>query len=142
MLGKQPLIPSATLSYLSGLDLLPQLASQVDCLPKHVAIILACSEPVPFRCAPQKVSFDGICGSRVETKTCSRNPFDAPFQLALSDFLCLPESRSAAAHNLPLANELGTEFGSIEREVDIEVHPVKGSLRGIHALEILLEVLP
>jgi hypothetical protein len=40
-----------------------------------------------------------------------------------------------------LANELGVEFGAVEGEVDIEVHAVESTLRRVHALKVLLEVL-
>lgn len=51
------------------------------------------------------------------------------------------ESRSAAAHHFALAHQLCVEFGSIKCEVDVEIYTVKGSLGGIHSLEILLEIL-
>ena len=53
----------------------------------------------------------------------------------------LSETRSAATHDLPLADEFGTELGPVQRQVDIEVDSVEGSLGGVHALEVLLEVL-
>lgn len=55
--------------------------------------------------------------------------------------LLLPESRSAATHDLALADELGVEFGAVEREVNVKVDAVKSALRGIHAFKILFEVL-
>jgi hypothetical protein len=53
----------------------------------------------------------------------------------------LSESRCAAAHDLALAHQLGVEFGPVQREVDVEVDAVECALRGVHALEVLLEVL-
>ena len=53
----------------------------------------------------------------------------------------LSESRCAAAHDLALAHQLGVELGAVEREVDVEVDAVEGALWGVHALEVLLEVL-
>ena len=55
---------------------------------------------------------------------------------------CLSEASSAAAHDLALADELGVEFGSVEREVNVKVDAVESTLRGIHAFEVLFEVLP
>ena len=40
-----------------------------------------------------------------------------------------------------MANKLGVEFGAVESEVDVEVDAVEGALWGVHALEVLLEVL-
>jgi hypothetical protein len=40
-----------------------------------------------------------------------------------------------------LANELGVELGTVESKVDVEVHSVESTLRSIHALKVLLEVL-
>jgi hypothetical protein len=53
----------------------------------------------------------------------------------------LPEPCSAAAHDLALANELSVKFGTVKREVDVEVHAVEGALGSVHALKVLLEVL-
>ncbi len=53
----------------------------------------------------------------------------------------LSESCTAAAHNLALADQLGAELGPIKRQVDVEVHTVKGTLRCVHALKVLLQVL-
>jgi len=53
----------------------------------------------------------------------------------------LSEASSAAAHDLALADELGIEFGSVEREVDIKVDAVESTLRGIHAFKVFFEVL-
>ena len=61
--------------------------------------------------------------------------------LALSGDGCLSESGGAATHDLALANELGVEFGTVEGQVDVEVDAVEGSLRRVHAFEILFEVL-
>lgn len=54
----------------------------------------------------------------------------------------LSEPCRAATHDLALANKLGIEFRPIEREVDVEVDTIEGSLRCVHALEILFEILP
>jgi hypothetical protein len=53
----------------------------------------------------------------------------------------LSESCRTSAHDFALANELGVEFGTVEGEVDVEVHAVESTLRRVHALEVLLEVL-
>ena len=53
----------------------------------------------------------------------------------------LPEAGCASSHDFSLADELGVEFAAIEGEVDVEIDAVEGSLRRVHALEILLEVL-
>jgi hypothetical protein len=52
----------------------------------------------------------------------------------------LPEPRRAATHDLALAHELSVELGPVERKVNVEVDAVEGSLRGVHALKVLLEV--
>ena len=54
----------------------------------------------------------------------------------------LSEAGAAAAHDLALADELGAELGAVEREIDVEVYPVERPLRRVHALKVLLEVLP
>ena len=53
----------------------------------------------------------------------------------------LSETCGTSAHDLALANELGVEFGTVEGEVDVEVHSVESTLRSVHALKVLLEVL-
>lgn len=53
----------------------------------------------------------------------------------------LLEPRRAAAHDLSLAHELGVEFRSVQREVDVKVHAVERALRRVHPLKVLLEVL-
>ena len=52
-----------------------------------------------------------------------------------------PEPRTAAAHNLALANQFGAEFRSVECEIDVEVDAVEGTLWRVHALKVLLEIL-
>ena len=54
----------------------------------------------------------------------------------------LSEPRRATTHDLALADKLGVELGSVEREVDVEVYAVEGALWGVHTLEVLFEVLP
>jgi hypothetical protein len=56
-------------------------------------------------------------------------------------FHSLLESRSAAAHNFALANKLGTELRTVQRQVNIKVDTVECALGCIHALKVLLEVL-
>ena len=51
------------------------------------------------------------------------------------------EARGTAAHDFALADELGVELAAVEGELDVEVDPVEGALRRVHALEILFEVL-
>ena len=53
----------------------------------------------------------------------------------------LPESSCAATHDFALADELGVEFGAVEREVDVEVDAVESALRGVHAFKVFFEVL-
>lgn len=53
----------------------------------------------------------------------------------------LSEASRAAAHDFALADELGVELGTVEREVDVEVYTVEGTLGRVHALEVLFEVL-
>ena len=40
-----------------------------------------------------------------------------------------------------MTDKLGIELAAVESEVDVEVDAVEGSLGGIHALEVLLEIL-
>ena len=40
-----------------------------------------------------------------------------------------------------MTNEFGVELGAVESEVDVEVHSVESTLRSVHALKVLLEVL-
>lgn len=56
--------------------------------------------------------------------------------------MILSEPSRAATHDFTLANELGVEFGAVEREIDVEVYAVESSLRCVHALKIFFEVLP
>lgn len=53
----------------------------------------------------------------------------------------LPEAGSAAAHNLALAHKLCAELGAVQSQVNVKVYSVEGTLRRIHSLEILFEVL-
>lgn len=53
----------------------------------------------------------------------------------------LSEPCPAATHNFALANELGAELGAVQSKVDVEVDAVEGSLRRVHTLEVLFEVL-
>lgn len=53
----------------------------------------------------------------------------------------LSESCRTSAHDFALANKLGVEFGAVEGKVDVEVHAVESTLRRVHALEVLLQVL-
>lgn len=53
----------------------------------------------------------------------------------------LSETCGTSAHDFALANEFGVEFGAVESEVDVEVHSVESTLRSVHALKVLLEVL-
>lgn len=52
----------------------------------------------------------------------------------------LSKPRRAAAHDLALADKLSVEFGTVERQVDVEVDAVEGALRGVHAFKVLFEV--
>ena len=53
----------------------------------------------------------------------------------------LSETGSAATHDLPLTDEFSAELGPVQSQVNIEVDSVESALRGVHALEVLLEVL-
>lgn len=53
----------------------------------------------------------------------------------------LSETCGTSAHDFALTNELGVEFRAVESEVDVEVHSVESTLRRVHALKVLLEVL-
>lgn len=50
----------------------------------------------------------------------------------------LSESCAASSHDLTLADQLCIEFGTIEREVDIEVNSVEGALWSIHPFKVFL----
>nr|POF23996.1 hypothetical protein CFP56_54932 [Quercus suber] len=54
----------------------------------------------------------------------------------------LSESCGATTHDLTLTYQLGVELGSIQRQINVKVHAIEGSLGSVHPLEILLEVLP
>lgn len=53
----------------------------------------------------------------------------------------LPKPRSAATHYFTLADQLGTELGAVQCQVDVKVHTVECALRCVHALKVLLKVL-
>lgn len=53
----------------------------------------------------------------------------------------LPELRRTASHNLSLADKFGTQFRTVEREVDIEIDTIECSLWSVHTLKVLLQVL-
>jgi hypothetical protein len=40
-----------------------------------------------------------------------------------------------------LADELGVEFRTVQSKINVEVDAIEGSLGGVHALKVLLEVL-
>lgn len=46
------------------------------------------------------------------------------------------------AHNLSLTDELCVKFTSVEREVDVKIYAIEGTLGGVHSLEIRFEVFP
>ena len=54
---------------------------------------------------------------------------------------CLSEPRSAASHDLALADKFCIELATVKSKVYVKVHAVKSALRGIHALEIFLKIL-
>ena len=70
----------------------------------------------------------------------STPPPPAPYRSIFS--VCSTESGSTTAHNLTLADKLGVELRAIECEIDIKVNSVECSLRGIHPLKVLLQILP
>jgi hypothetical protein len=53
----------------------------------------------------------------------------------------LPEPGRATTHDFALAYELGVEFRTVEREVNVEVNAVESTLGRVHAFEVLFEVL-
>lgn len=53
----------------------------------------------------------------------------------------LPETRTATAHDLALADKLSAELGTVKSQVDIEVDTVKCALGCVHPLKVLLQVL-
>jgi len=53
----------------------------------------------------------------------------------------LSEASGAAAHDFALTHQLSVELRTIKCEVDVEVDAVKGTLRCVHALKVLLKVL-
>jgi hypothetical protein len=53
----------------------------------------------------------------------------------------LPEPSRAATHDFTLANELGVELGTVEREVNVKVHTVKRALGCVHTFKVFFEVL-
>jgi hypothetical protein len=62
----------------------------------------------------------------------------------LIHFFVLPtssEAGRAATHDFALADQLSVELRTVESEIDVEVDAVEGTLRCVHALEVLLEVL-
>lgn len=60
---------------------------------------------------------------------------------SINHVVSLSEPGTTSAHDLALANQFCIEFGSIEGQINIEVHTVECSLRCIHAFEILFEIL-
>lgn len=56
--------------------------------------------------------------------------------------LTLLELGPAAAHDLSLADQFSVELTAIEREINVKVHTIESTLRGIHALKVRFEVLP
>jgi len=60
-----------------------------------------------------------------------------------NSFPCAPrlfKPTRAPPHNLTLTYQLSVELGAVEREVDVEVNAVEGSLGRVHALEVLFEI--
>jgi hypothetical protein len=53
----------------------------------------------------------------------------------------LSETGSAATHHFTLADQLSIKFGSVKREVYVEIDAIEGALRRIHAFKVLLKVL-
>lgn len=53
----------------------------------------------------------------------------------------LPETRAAASHDFTLAHQLSTELRAVQCQVNIKVDSVKSSLRRVHALKVLFEIL-
>lgn len=54
----------------------------------------------------------------------------------------LLELGPTSAHDLSLTDELCVKLTSVEREVDVKVDAVEGTLGGVHSLEIVFEVFP
>ena len=51
------------------------------------------------------------------------------------------ETRAAPAHDFTLTHELGFEFGTVQCQIDVEVHAVESPLRRVHSFEVLFKVL-
>jgi len=54
----------------------------------------------------------------------------------------LSKSSCAMTHNFALADQLGVEFAAVEREVNVEINAVEGSLWRVHSLKVFLKVFP
>jgi len=136
--------PSACLCHVDSIN---RMIESLFCPPSIASIPVRLSQPThPHEVGPAahnhflltrpsvEVSIDGVSGQMRLAKMNIRGPLVTPIPLS--------ETGSAPTHNLALADQLGTEFGTVQREVDVEVHTVEGALRGIPALEVLLQVLP
>jgi hypothetical protein len=82
---------------------------------------------------PPTSIFHALCPLKVRKK------FVVSVTLGISFHLL--ESRRAATHHFALAYQLGVEFRSVKREIDVKVYSVECSLWGIHSFEVLFEVL-
>lgn len=51
------------------------------------------------------------------------------------------ESGRAPAHDLTLTDQLSVELAAVQRQINVEIHAIKGALRGVHALKVLFERL-
>lgn len=80
---------------------------------------------------------------RNPTQSPNEARFDLPSTAANAPANAIPslEPRRAPTHHLALAHQLGVELAAVEGEVDVEVDAVESALRGIHALEVLFQVL-
>ena len=54
----------------------------------------------------------------------------------------LSEPRSTPPHNLSLTHQFCIKLTSIQRQVDVKVHPIERPLWRIHPLKVLLQILP
>jgi hypothetical protein len=53
-----------------------------------------------------------------------------------------PKPRATPPHHISLTDQFGIKFTPIQSQVDVEVDAVESSLRRIHPLKVLFEVLP
>ena len=50
------------------------------------------------------------------------------------------ESRGTPTHDLALTDQLGIELAPVQRQIDVKVDTIEGTLRGVHSLKILFQI--